>query len=350
MKRAIDNWACPLPLRDYPNIVLGHGGGGKLSAELIENLLVPSFGGDELRELADAAVLDVPSARIAVSTDTFVVRPRFFPGGNIGELAVNGTVNDVAMRGAEPRYISAGLILEEGLPMAELGVIVESMAAAAARAGVELVTGDTKVVDRGHGDGIYINTTGIGVVRAGTDIRPARAAPGDAVVVSGTMGDHGMAVMSVREGLDFEAAIESDTAPLNDMIAEVLDAAPGVHVLRDPTRGGLASTLTEIATAASVGVVIDEQAIPVRRLVAAACEMLGMDPMYVANEGKVVAIVAADDADTVVAAMRRHEVGRDATRIGEVVADHPGIVAARTLLGATRVVDTQVGEQLPRIC
>ena len=347
---SIDNWTCPLPLRDYPNIVLGHGGGGKLSAELIENLLVPAFGGAELRELADAAVLDLPSERIAVSTDSFVVRPRFFPGGNIGELAVNGTVNDVAMRGAEPGYISAGLILEEGLPMAELGVIVESMAAAAERAGVELVTGDTKVVDRGHGDGIYINTTGIGVLRPGADVRPARAAPGDAVIVSGTMGDHGMAIMSVREGLDFEAEIESDTAPLSRMITDVLDAAGGVHVLRDPTRGGLASALSEIATAAGVGIMIDEQAIPVRRLVAAACEMLGMDPMYVANEGKVVAIVAAADADAVVSAMRSHDVGRNAVRIGDVVTEHPGLVAARTLLGATRVVDTQVGEQLPRIC
>jgi hydrogenase expression/formation protein HypE len=347
---SIDNWTCPLPLRDYPNIILGHGGGGKLSAELIENLLVPAFGGEELRQLADAAVLDLPVNRIAVSTDSFVVRPRFFPGGNIGELAVNGTVNDVAMRGAEPRFISAGLILEEGLPMAELGVIVESMAAAADRAGVEMVTGDTKVVDRGHGDGIFINTTGIGVLPPDVDVRPGRAAPGDAVIVSGTMGDHGMAIMSVREGLDFEAAIESDTAPLNTMIADVLAAADGVHVLRDPTRGGLASALTEIATAAGVGVVIDEQAMPVRRLVAAACEILGMDPMYVANEGKVVALVAAEDADAVIAAMQRHEVGRDAVRIGDVVADHPGIVAARTLLGATRVVDTQVGEQLPRIC
>ena len=347
---SIDNWACPLPLRDYPNIVLGHGGGGKLSSELIENLLVPAFGGDELRQLADAAVLDLPAQRIAVSTDSFVVRPRFFPGGNIGELAVNGTVNDVAMRGAEPRFISAGLILEEGLPMAELGVIVESMAAAADRAGVELITGDTKVVDRGHGDGIYINTTGIGVVPPDVDVRPARATPGDAVIVSGTMGDHGMAIMSVREGLDFEAAIESDSAPLHAMIADVLAAAPGVHVLRDPTRGGLASALSEIATAAGVGIVIDEQAIPVRRLVAAACEMLGMDPMYVANEGKVVALVADEDAAAVVAAMQRHQVGREAVRIGDVVADHPGIVAARTLLGATRVVDTQVGEQLPRIC
>ena len=345
----IENWSCPMPLRDHPLIVMGHGGGGQLSAELIEHLFVPAFGDGELAELADAAVLD-PGGLISFSTDTFVVRPRFFPGGNIGELAVNGTVNDVAMRGAVPRYLSVGLILEEGLPLAELGVIVESMAAAAAHAGVTIVTGDTKVVDRGHGDGIYVNTTGIGTLRDGADIRPQRAEPGDVIIVSGNVGDHGMAIMSVREGLEFETSIVSDTAALNHMINDVLDTGTDVHVLRDPTRGGLAASLNEIAGAADVGVLIDEQAIPVDRTVAAACEILGMDPMYVANEGKVVAFVPAADADRVLEAMRSHPEGLNATIIGEVTSTHRGMVAARTPLGSTRVVDMQIGEQLPRIC
>ena len=345
----IENWSCPTPLRDHPSIVMGHGGGGQLSAELIEHLFVPAFGNGQLAELADAAVLD-PGGLISFSTDTFVVRPRFFPGGNIGELAVNGTVNDVAMRGAIPRYLSIGLILEEGLPLAELGVIVESMAAAAAHAGVTIVTGDTKVVDRGHGDGVFINTTGIGTLRDGADIRPQRAEPGDVIIVSGNVGDHGMAIMSVREGLEFEASIVSDTAALNHMINDVLDTGADVHVLRDPTRGGLAASLNEIANAADVGVLLDERVIPVDRTVAAACELLGMDPMYVANEGKVVAFVPAAYADRVLGAMRSHPEGINATIIGEVTSTHRGMVAARTPLGSTRVVDMQVGEQLPRIC
>ena len=345
----IENWSCPMPLRDHPSIVMGHGGGGQLSAELIEHLFVPAFGDGELAELADAAVLD-PGGLISFSTDTFVVRPRFFPGGNIGELAVNGTVNDVAMRGAVPRYLSVALILEEGLPLAELGVIVESMAAAAAHAGVTIVTGDTKVVDRGHGDGVFINTTGIGTLREGADIRPQRAEPGDVIIVSGNVGDHGMAIMSVREGLEFETSIVSDTAALNHMINDVLDTGADAHVFRDPTRGGLAASLNEIATAADVGVLIEERAIPVDRTVAAACEILGMDPMYVANEGKVVAFVPASDADRVLDAMRSHPEGLNATVIGEVTSTHRGMVAARTPLGSTRVVDMQVGEQLPRIC
>lgn len=328
---------------------MGHGGGGQLSAELIEHLFVPAFGNGQLAELADAAVLD-PGGLISFSTDTFVVRPRFFPGGNIGELAINGTVNDVAMRGAIPRYLSIGLILEEGLPLAELGVIVESMAAAAAHAGITIVTGDTKVVDRGHGDGVFINTTGIGTLRDGADIRPQRAEPGDVIIVSGNVGDHGMAIMSVREGLEFEASIVSDTAALNHMINDVLDTGADVHVLRDPTRGGLAASLNEIANAADVGVLLDERVIPVDRTVAAACELLGMDPMYVANEGKVVVFVPAADADRVLGTMRSHPEGINATIIGEVTSTHRGMVAARTPLGSTRVVDMQVGEQLPRIC
>ena len=329
---------------------MGHGGGGKLSSELIEHLFLPAFGGSHLAELTDAALVDLPPGRVAVSTDSFVVRPLFFPGGNIGELAVNGTVNDVAMRGAKPLFLSVGFILEEGLPLGDLGVVAESMAAAAKRAGVEIVTGDTKVVDRGHGDGIYINTTGIGVVPDGLEIGPRRIQPGDAVIVTGTIGDHGMAIMSVREGLGFEADIASDTAPLNAMVADLLTADIVVHTLRDPTRGGLAATLNELATASGTGIVVDEQAVPVRRIVKAACEMLGLDPMYVANEGKAVVFVPPQHAEAAISIIQSDEYGRDAAVIGHVVADHPGMVVATTPLGTTRVVDMQVGEQLPRIC
>ncbi len=346
----IEGWACPIPLQDQPNVVMGHGGGGKLSSELIEHLFLPAFGGNRLAELADAALVDLPPGRVAVSTDSFVVRPLFFPGGNIGELAVNGTVNDVAMRGARPMFLTVGFILEEGLPLADLGMVAESMAAAATRAGVEIVTGDTKVVDRGHGDGIYINTTGIGVVPDGVEIGPKQIQPGDAIIVSGTIGDHGVAIMSVREGLGFDADIASDTAPLNAMVADLLDTGIDVHALRDPTRGGLAASLNELADASRTGIVLDEPAIPVRRIVAAACEMLGMDPVHVANEGKLIAFVPADQADDALEAIRSDPNGGEAAIIGRVVADHPGMVVATTPLGTTRVVDMQIGEQLPRIC
>ena len=346
----IDGWTCPAPLRDQPNIVMGHGGGGKLSAELVEHLFVPAFRNEHLEGLGDAAVLDLPPGRIAMSTDSFVVRPRVFPGGDIGELAVNGTVNDVAMAGAIPLYISVAFILEEGMPLDELAAIAQSMAKAAGEAGVQLVTGDTKVVDRGHGDGIYINTTGVGVIRDGVDIHPRNIQPGDAILVSGTIGDHGMAIMSVREGLEFESTIKSDTAALNHLVAALLDAGIGVRAMRDPTRGGLAATLNEFAVAGEVGVVVEERDLPVQRAVASACEMLGMDPFYVANEGKVVVVVPPEQAERALAIMRADELGAEAVVIGEVVANHPGIVVAKTAIGATRVVDTQVGEQLPRIC
>lgn len=342
--------SCPLPLRQFPNVVMGHGGGGKLSAELVQHLFAPAFDSPILNQLGDAAVLPAQTGRLAVSTDTFVVQPLFFPGGNIGELAVNGTVNDVAMSGATPLFLSVAYVLEEGFGLDKLNAIATSMASEAKRAGVQLVTGDTKVVDRGHGDGVYINTTGIGVIPDGVDIGPHRATPGDVILVSGTLGDHGMAIMSVREGLSFEAQIESDTAPLNHMIRDVLGAAPDTHVLRDPTRGGLASTLNEIAGAAGVGIAYTESLLPVNRMVASACELLGMDPIYVANEGKVVVIVPADQADAALEAMRDHPEGRNATAIGTVVTEHPGMVAARTGIGGTRVVDMQVGSQLPRIC
>lgn len=346
----IDGWVCPMPLRDQPNIVMGHGGGGKLSAELIEHLFLPAFSNEYLDGLGDAAVMELPPGRIAMSTDSFVVRPRIFPGGNIGELAINGTVNDVAMAGADPKYVSVAMILEEGMPIDELAWLVQAMSKAAETAGVQLVTGDTKVVDKGHGDGVYINTTGIGVLREGLDVHPRNIQPGDAVLVNGTIGDHGMAIMSVREGLEFESAIRSDTAALNHLVAALLDAETDVRAMRDPTRGGLAATLNEFAAAAGVGVVVDELSLPVKRAVASACEMLGMDPFYVANEGKVVVVVPADQSDRALEIMRSNELGKGSVVIGEVVAAHPGVVVAKTAIGSTRVVDTQVGEQLPRIC
>jgi hydrogenase expression/formation protein HypE len=345
-----NNWACPLPLRNHPNIVMGHGGGGKLSADLVQHLFLPSFANPTLRTLSDSAQLSINGARIAFSTDSFVVRPLVFPGGSIGELAVNGTVNDVAMSGAHPLYLSTGFILEEGMDLALLGNIVEEMGRAADSAGVALVAGDTKVVDKGHGDGVYINTAGLGLIRDGVQISPQNAHPGDAVLVSGTIGDHGIAIMSVREGLEFETVIQSDTAPLHGLVADVLDVTTDVHVLRDPTRGGVASSLNEIAQASGVGIVFEESKLPVTDGVRAACELLGLDPLYVANEGKLIAIVPAEWADAVLAAMQAHTYGHNAVRIGTVVEDHPGVVVARTGLGATRLVDMQVAEQLPRIC
>jgi hydrogenase expression/formation protein HypE len=345
-----EGWTCPMPLRDYPNIVLGHGGGGKLSAELVEHLFLPAFRNDALANLGDSAVLTFGGMRLAMSTDSFVVRPLFFPGGDIGKLAVHGTVNDISMSGATPLYLSAGFIIEEGLPLAQLGQIVDSMAAAAREAGVMLVTGDTKVVDRGHGDGVFINTSGIGLIPDGVNVGPHRAQPGDVVILSGTIGDHGMAIMSVREGLQFETTIESDSAALNGLVAVILAACPDVHVLRDPTRGGVASSLNEIAHSSQVGIALTESKIPVKPAVAAACELLGMDPIYVANEGKLLAIVPAAHADRVVAAMQGHELGRETAVIGQIVTQHPGMVVARTGIGGSRVVAMQIGEQLPRIC
>ena len=345
------NWSCPLPLVGYPTIVMGHGGGGKLGNELVEHLFLPAFRNAALENLGDAAVLNVGTGRIAMSTDSFVVQPLFFPGGSIGELAVNGTVNDLAVSGAIPKYLSASFILEEGFPLAQLAAIVDSMAKAAATAGVQIVTGDTKVVERGHGDGCYINTAGIGVLREGIQVGPHRAQVGDAVLVSGTIGDHGMAIMSVREGLEFESQIRSDCAALNGMISDVLDGAGlDVHAMRDPTRGGLSSTLTEIALASGVGIAIDEAKLPVRMEVQSACELLGLDPVYVANEGKAVFFVAPEAAEKVLAVLKAHPLGRDAAIIGRVTAEHPRMLVARTAMGANRVIAQQIGEQLPRIC
>jgi len=345
------SWSCPLPLRDYPTIVMGHGGGGKLGNELVEHLFLPAFRNPALENLGDAAIFELGSGRLAMSTDSFVVQPLFFPGGSIGELAVNGTVNDLAVSGAEPKFLSASFILEEGFPLAQLAAVVNAMAESAAKAGVRIVTGDTKVVERGHGDGCYINTAGVGVMRQGISVGPNRAQPGDVVLVSGTIGDHGMAIMSVREGLEFESQIRSDCAALNGPIADVLDAVgASVHAMRDPTRGGLASTLNEIATSSNVGIEIDELKLPVRSEVQSACELLGLDPVYVANEGKAVFFVAPEAADRALEVLRAHPLGRNAERIGMVTTQHPRMLVARTAMGANRVIATQIGEQLPRIC
>lgn len=345
------NWSCPLPLADYPTIVMGHGGGGKLGTELVEHLFLPAFRNPALEDLGDAAVLELGTGRLALSTDSFVVQPLFFPGGSIGDLAVNGTVNDLAVSGAIPRTLSAGFILEEGFPLAQLAAIIQAMAKAAAAAGVQIVTGDTKVVERGHGDGCYINTAGVGVMREGVNVGPDRVRPGDAIIVSGTIGDHGMAVMSVREGLEFESPIRSDCAALNGMIGAVLDVAgEAVRAMRDPTRGGLASTLNEIAQASDVGMLIDEARVPVRPEVQSACELLGLDPVYVANEGKAVFFVAPDAAVAVLGALHAHPLGRDAAQIGQATGEHKHMLVARTQMGASRVIPMQIGEQLPRIC
>lgn len=346
----MEGWVCPMPLRDSPNIVMGHGGGGAMSGELIEHLFLPAFGSAAHADLGDSAVVTLDGARLAFSTDSFVVKPIVFPGGTIGELAVNGTVNDLAMAGARPMVLSTAFILEEGTALADIARIAQAVGTAALAAEVQLVTGDTKVVDAGHGDGIYINTAGIGVVAPGVDIRSQRAAPGDVVLVSGDIGVHGVAVLSCREGLEFGTTVLSDTAPLHGLVAAMLATGADVHVLRDPTRGGVAASLNEIARAARVGISLDERQLPVPDGVRDACGLLGLDPMYVANEGKLLAFVPPENADRVLAAMREHPLGAQAAEIGRCVAEHPGMVVARTALGGTRVVDLPAGEQLPRIC
>jgi hydrogenase expression/formation protein HypE len=303
-----------------------------------------------LGQLADAATIQLDGLRLAFTTDSFVVSPLFFPGGDIGELAVNGTINDLAATGAKPLYLSAGFILEEGLPMDTLARISRSMAQASARAGVQIAAGDTKVVNKGHGDGMYINTSGIGLISEHVTIAPSLARPGDAILISGSIGDHGIAVMSVREGLKFETEIKSDTAPLSAMVQAMIEATDGIHCLRDATRGGLAAVLNELAEASQVGIDLEETRVPVRREVMAACELLGLDPLFIANEGKMVAIVPQEQADRALAAMRVNQYGREAAIIGQVVIDHPGMVVARTSVGGTRVVDLPAGELLPRIC
>jgi hydrogenase expression/formation protein HypE len=342
--------ACPLPLSDYQDIVLAHGSGGKLSQQLIEKVILPQFRNDLLDVSHDGAVFSVNGSRLAFSTDSFVVNPIFFPGGDIGKLAIHGTVNDLAMCGARPLYLSAGFILEEGLPMQDFWSVVLSMRQAAAAAGVSLITGDTKVVDRGKADKIFINTSGIGVVPEGVNIHPGRARAGDKIIISGQIAVHGIAIMSVREGLEFETEVASDTAPLNDLVNALLAVATDIHVLRDPTRGGITSALVEIAQSAHLGVLLEEAKIPISEEVKGACEILGLDPLYVANEGKLLAIVSAEDADQILSAMRAHPLGREAAIIGSVTEHHPGFVFMRTRIGGSRVVDMLSGEQLPRIC
>ena len=343
--------SCPIPLSDYPTVQLAHGGGGRLSAMLTERLFVAAFGNPALDELHDGAVLELGGRRFAFSTDSFVIRPLFFPGGDIGSLAVHGTVNDVAMCGARPLAISAGFILEEGFPMEDLWRITASMRRAAEEAGVPVVTGDTKVVDRGKGDGVYINTTGLGEVREGARIAAERVRPGDRVLLSGRIAEHGIAIMSVREGLEFETRLETDSACLDPLVAAVVDAAgEDLHMLRDPTRGGVASALNEIAGKTGLGIKIRERDVPLAEEVRGACEILGFDPLYVANEGKCLALVAPGSADAALAAMRAHPLGAEAAEIGEVVADGGGRVVMRSAIGGERIVDMMSGEQLPRIC
>ena len=343
--------SCPLPLADYPTVQLAHGGGGKLTQMLIEQLFAPAFANPLLAELHDGARLQVGGARLAFTTDSFVVRPLVFPGGDIGSLAVHGTVNDLAMCGARPLALSAGFILEEGLEMATLVRLVDSMRAAAQAVPVPIATGDTKVVDRGKGDGVYLNTAGIGLVPEGVDISPRRARPGDVVLLSGAIAEHGIAILSVREGLEFESPIVSDSAALHDLVAPLVERlGERVHVLRDPTRGGVASTLHEIAQAAAVGIRLQEASIPIAEAVRGACEILGLDPLYVANEGKALVIVAREAADEALEILRRHPLGRAAARIGEIVEAPRGAVHLQGPIGGSRVLDLLSGEQLPRIC
>ncbi len=343
-------FSCPLPVMDHDSVQLAHGSGGKLSAELLEKLFLPRFSNRILDRLEDQAVLKKPSGRLAFSTDTFVVDPIFFPGGNIGDLAINGTVNDIAMAGARPLYLSVGFILEEGLPLETLHRIVLSMEEAAVGAGVKIVTGDTKVVPRGGCDKIFINTSGIGVIPDGVRMALSSIKPGDRLILSGSVADHGMAVMTCRQGLSFQSGIESDTAALNSLVEDMLKVSMEIRTMRDPTRGGLATTLNEFASAAGQGIVIEQDKVPVNRDVQGACEILGIDPLSVANEGKLVAVVPAAVADDMIGVMRQHPLGRKAVVIGEVVAEHPGLVALQTGLGVRQVLDMPVGEQLPRIC
>lgn len=351
MSRTLDSMlVCPAPHAGGDVVELAHGGGGTKTAKLVETLFAPAFHNPHLEPLGDGALVSVRDERLAFTTDSFVVRPAFFPGGDIGSLAVHGTVNDLAMCGAEPLYLSAGYLLEEGFPLRDLERVVRSMAEACSRCGVLLVTGDTKVVDRGKGDGIYVNTSGIGRVRDGVHVGPQRAEPGDAVIVSGPVGDHGIAVMAAREGIDFETALLSDSAPVLAPVRALLDAVPATHVLRDPTRGGLATALVEIALSSKVGIRLDETAVPVREAVRAACELLGFDPLYVACEGRFLAIVPAACAGEALAAIRQAPGGEQARRIGSVSAEDAGRVVLKTRIGSHRLLERLSGEQLPRIC
>ena len=341
---------CPAPLSAKDTVLLGHGSGGKLSLELIRDVFLPALRNPILSRLDDQAIVNVNGCRLAFSTDSFVVKPLFFPGGDIGSLAVHGTVNDLAMGGARPLFLSAAFIIEEGLPMDVLRRVVTSMQHAADEAGMPVVTGDTKVVEKGSGDQLFVNTTGIGLVPDGIDLSANRALPGDKVLLSGSIGEHGIAILAEREGLEFESAVQSDSAALHTLVADMLQATTAIRCMRDPTRGGLSSALNEIATQSQVGIELQEQAIELREEVRGACEMLGLDPLYVANEGKLTAIVEAGAAEGLLEAMRRHPLGRQARIVGTVTAQNRGLVTMRTALGTTRIVDMLAGDQLPRIC
>ena len=341
---------CPSPILQHETVQMAHGAGGRLSQTLMQRVFMPHLHNAFLDLLDDQAKLDLPAGRTAYTTDTYVVSPVFFPGGNIGELAVNGTVNDLAVGGAKPMYLSAGFVLEEGFSLVELEIIVRSMAEAARKAGVMIVTGDTKVVGKGQCDKIFINTSGLGSVMAGVNLSCRNLQVGDTLILSGTVGDHGMAIMTSREELSFQSKITSDCAALNSMIIAVLDAVPAIHAMRDPTRGGVAATLNELAVSSAVGIEINELSIPVKPDVRGACELLGIDPLHVANEGKLVLSVASEYAEAVLDVLRSFEHGRDAVIIGEVVHEHPGMVVMRTAFGSRRIIDLPLGEQLPRIC
>jgi len=343
-------FSCPAPLPARDTVLLGHGSGGKLSAELMRDVFLAAFDNPILARMDDQAILSVKGVRLAFTTDTFVVKPLFFPGGDIGSLAVHGTVNDLAMGGAQPLYLSTAFVIEEGLSMETLRRVVVSLQWAAAGAGLQVVTGDTKVVEKGSGDGLFINTSGIGVVPDGIQLSANQARPGDRVLLSGAIGEHGIAILAKREGLGFETELTSDSAALHTLVATMLAASREIRCLRDPTRGGISSALNEIAGKSGAGIEIDERAIPVREEVKGACEMLGLDPLYVANEGKLVAVVAPEVAEIVLAAMRRHPLGADAAMIGTVTESHPRLVTMRTTVGPSRMVDMLAGDQLPRIC
>jgi hydrogenase expression/formation protein HypE len=348
--KTIAEMICSTPLPAKDKILLGHGSGGKLSADLVREIFLPAFQNSELAKLNDQAIIEIAGTRLAFTTDSFVVKPLFFPGGNIGSLAVHGTVNDLAMGGARPLFLSAGFIIEEGLSIEVLKRVVNSMQQAANACGIQIVTGDTKVVEKGSGDSLFVNTTGIGIVCKGVHLSADQARPGDKVILSGYVGDHGIAILAQREGLEFESTVESDSAALHLLVSEMLNVSGEIRCMRDPTRGGLSSCLNEIAAQSRVGIEVQEQAIPVREEVRGACEMLGLDPLYVANEGKLIAIVAPGVADLVVEAMRRNPLGREARIIGTVNQNYECLVTMRTGLGTTRIVDMLAGDQLPRIC
>ena len=350
MDKTDSNLACPIPKNDYDKILLAHGGGGILSNQLIQKIFFSQFDNELLNVQHDSAMFNINGVRLAFTTDSYVVQPIFFPGGNIGDLAVNGTVNDLAVSGAKPLYISAGFIIEEGFEIEELWRIVLSMKQAAEKAGVKIVTGDTKVVNKGKGDKIFINTSGIGIIETGIDISPINVKPGDVIILNGKIAEHGIAILSAREGLEFETTIKSDTAALNDLIDRILKTSKKINVMRDPTRGGLASALNEIANKGNVGISIEEDKIFIAEEVKGACEILGLDPLYIANEGKVLVFVPKADADKVLNAMKSHPLGKESSIIGSVTAENKNLVIMKTMIGSSRIVDMISGEQLPRIC